>query len=38
MIYWIFDPTGMDENYLLLDVWMQRNVYRNKYKYCTFLT
>jgi hypothetical protein len=38
MLYWICNPTGIDENYLLLDVWMHRNVCRNKYKYCTVLT
>jgi hypothetical protein len=37
-VYWIYDPTRMEENYLLLDIWMQRNINRNQYRYGTIVT
>ena len=27
VLYWIYDPSSIEENYLPLDVWMQRNAY-----------
>ena len=26
VLYWIYDTTRIEENYLLLSVWMQRNI------------
>jgi hypothetical protein len=47
VLYWIYDTTRTEENYLLLSVWMQRNIdtdinivqfkHRHRYEYFFYI-